>query len=47
MAVDNADFCARPPQQAPDVDPMLFYCWSSIVDGGPTIKQHWSASRIC
>ena len=20
---------------------MLFYCWPSVVDAGPTIKQHW------
>ena len=20
---------------------MLFYCWPNVVDGGPTLKQHW------
>ena len=20
---------------------MLFQCWVSVVDGGPTLKQHW------
>ena len=20
---------------------MLFYCWASVVDGGPTLKQCW------
>ena len=24
-----------------DVDPMLFYCWASVADARPTIKQHW------
>ena len=21
--------------------PMLFQCWASVEDGGPTLKQHW------
>ena len=28
-------------QRARDVDPMLVYCWATVVDGGPTISQHW------
>ena len=20
---------------------MLFYCWASVADNGPTLKQHW------
>ena len=28
-------------QQARGVDPMLVYCWASVADGGPTLKQHW------
>ena len=27
-------------QQTRDVDSMLLYCWSSVADGGPTLKQH-------
>ena len=23
------------------VDPMLFYCWTSVVDAGPALNQHW------
>ena len=23
------------------VDPMLGWCWPSVVDGGPTLAQHW------
>ena len=23
------------------VDLMLFLCWPSVVDDGPTLKQHW------
>ena len=29
-------------QEADDVYPMLVQCWSSVVDGGPTLNQHWS-----
>ena len=28
-------------QQTRYIDPMLFQCWSSVADGGPTLKQHW------
>ena len=28
-------------QQTRYVDPMLFYCWSSVADAGPALKQHW------
>ena len=27
--------------QTRDDDPMLFYCWPTIPDVGPTLKQHW------
>ena len=27
-------------QQARDVIPMSFYCWATVCDAGPTIKQH-------
>ena len=30
-------FC---PQQALDVESVLLYCWTNIVDGGPTLNQH-------
>ena len=23
------------------IHPMLFQCWASVEDGGPTLKQHW------
>ena len=28
-------------QQTRHVQPMLFYCWANVEDGGPTLKQHW------
>ena len=28
-------------QQTGDVDLMLVHCWLNVVDGGPTVKQHW------
>ena len=28
-------------QQTRDVDPMLNWCWASVVDGGATSTQHW------
>ena len=24
-----------------EIIPMLIYCWASVVDGGPTLNQHW------
>ena len=30
----------KPSQQSRDVYPMLFYCWASVADGGPTLTQH-------
>ena len=29
------------PQQTRDVEPMLFWYWADVEDGGPTSKQHW------
>ena len=28
-------------QQTRYVEPMSFYCWASVADNGPTLKQHW------
>ena len=28
-------------QQARDAESMLFRCWATVEDGGPTSKQHW------
>ena len=28
-------------QPTRDIETKLFYCWASVTDGGPTIKQHW------
>ena len=28
-------------QQTRDIHPMLFQCWASVGDGGPTLKQYW------
>ena len=28
-------------QQIRYVEPMLFYCWASVADNRPTLKQHW------
>ena len=28
------------------VDPMLDYCWPSVVDGGPTLVEHW-VNKLC
>ena len=28
-------------EQTRDIEPLLFQCWVSVVDGGPTIKQQW------
>ena len=28
-------------QQTRYIDPMLVQCWTSVVDGDPTLDQHW------
>ena len=28
-------------QQTRGIHQMLFQCWASVEDGGPTLKQHW------
>ena len=28
-------------QKIRDFDMMLAQCWASVVDGGPTLSQHW------
>ena len=27
-------------QQTQDIEPMLFKCWPTVCDAGPTLKQH-------
>ena len=29
------------PRQTQDLDPMLFYCWSTVCDTGPILNHHW------
>ena len=29
------------PQQTRYIAPLLVQCWASVVDGGPTLNQHW------
>ena len=31
---------AKQTQQTRDIRPMLFQCWASVTDAGPTLKQH-------
>ena len=33
---------SNPLRQSQDNEPMVVYCWSSVVDGGPTINHHRS-----
>ena len=33
-------------QQTRDVGPVLFYCWDSVCDAGPTVKQHWLCALV-
>ena len=36
-----------PAQPTRDVYPMLVQCWNDVVDGGPTLNQHWvNVSRL-
>ena len=32
--------CRANVQQARDADPMSFYCWATVIDGGSTLNQH-------
>ena len=34
-------------QQTQKIDPMLFQCWSTVYDAGPTLKQHWIKFCVC
>ena len=36
-----------PTQQTRGIHPMLFQCWASVEDGGPTLKRHWGNARVC
>ena len=36
----------RVSQQTRDIHPMLFQCWASVEDGGPTLKGH-SVNTSC
>ena len=31
-------------QQTRVIRPMLFQCWTSVEDAGPTLKRHWANS---
>ena len=37
----------RPRQQTRGIHPMLFQCWASVEDAGPTLKQHWVDAPAC
>ena len=37
----NRAYAHVPVQQTREINPMLVQCWASIVDGGPTLYQHW------
>ena len=41
--VDIAAAADRLPytQQKRGIHPMLYQCWTSVEDGGPTLKEHW------
>ena len=34
-------FAQTATQQTRGIRPMLFQCWASVEDVGPTLKQHW------
>ena len=35
------------PQQTRGIHLMMFQCWASVEDGGPTLKQHRVNDRVC
>ena len=36
-----ASYQKRRSQQTRHIHPMLDRCWTDVVDGGPTLVQHW------
>ena len=40
----------EPPGQWPSillsVDPLLFHCWPSVEDAGPTVEQQWACNSL-
>ena len=39
---DSSSAFSQPASQpSQDIYPMLFQCWASVEDGGPTLTQHW------
>ena len=34
-------FSLSPSRHTRGIHPMLFQCWASVEDGGPTLKRHW------
>ena len=30
-----------PAKMGRGIEPMLYQCWASVVDGGPALEQHW------
>ena len=35
------DMMSNHAQQTQGIPPMLFQCWTTVEDGGPTLEQHW------
>ena len=33
--------CQQSGQQTRDIQPMLYQCWSTVYDAGPTLVHHW------
>ena len=38
---DRHQLFQSPTQQTRGIHPMLFQCWPTVFDAGPTLKQHW------
>ena len=34
-------------QRARDIAPVLFQCWASVADAGPTLRQHRVSCLLC
>ena len=42
IGITQVDPCFRLlSPQTRDIHPMLFQCWPTVLDAGPTLKQHW------
>ena len=46
-ATCSCDIIVVSSEQTRDIEPMLGQCWIDVLDGGPTLTQHWFNVVFC